>query len=230
MALARVQAKTGLNTTFASDVSSTAFASPLSNPSIIMVAWEGDAVAANGANTPTDTAGNTYVRILSKAVAATFDLEIWYALNTHTTASNIVRITDNGGGVDSIIAVEEWTGNKTSAPTDGSSSNSGSISPLTAGAFSSTHSNDLIFVGGVEAVGASDLTAGAGYSNLSQANTTFSNLGICSQVGAAGSYNGTFTSSVGVSWACGAGAIQDNTGGAAVAAIIHSLGLLGVGN
>lgn len=226
MALAQAQAaKTGLNTIFASSVSSTALASPLTNGSIIMVAWEGDAVAANGANTPTDTAGNTYVRVLSKAVAATFDLEIWYALNTHTTAANVVTITDTGGGVDSIIIVEEWIGNKSSTPTDGSSSNSGSLSPLTAGAFSTTHTNDLIWVAGVEAVAASDLTAGAGYSNLTQANTAFSNLGICSQVGAAGSYNGTFTSSVGVSWACGAVAIQDSTGGITV----KLLNLLGVG-
>lgn len=225
MAFSLLQTKTGLNTTFASSVASTAFANALTNGSIILVAWEGDAVAANGASTPTDTAGNTYVRVFSKAVAATFDLEIWYALNTHTTASNVVTITDNGGGVDSIIIVEEWSGNVSSSPTDGSSSNSGSLSPLTAGAFTTTHSNDLIWVAGVEAVNASDLTAGAGYTNLTQANTAFSNLGICSQVGPIASYNGTFTSTVGVSWACGAVAIKDTAG----ALSVHNLTLLGVG-
>lgn len=229
MALTLLQTKTGVDTTFASSVASTAFANPLTNGSIILVAWEGDAAtAANSANTPTDTAGNTYVRVISKLVTATFDLEIWYALNTHTTASNVVTITDTIGGSDGIIIVEEWSGNVSSSPTDGSSSNSGTTSPLTAGNIATTHSNDLIWVAGVEAVAANDLTAASGYSNLTQTSTAFSNLGICSQVGAAGSYNGGFTSSVGVSWACAAVAIKDTAAGLTVVPV-SNLSLLGVG-
>lgn len=225
MAYSLAQVKTGVNTTFASSVSSTAFANALTNGSLIVVWWEGDAVALNGANAPTDTALNVYTRAGSVAVAATFDLECWYTINTHTTAANIVTVTDNGGGVDSIVIVQEWTGNKSSAPIDGSSTNTGTLSPLTSGSFSTTHNNDLISVGGVEAVAASDLTAGAGYTNLTQANTAFSNLGTCSQVGGIAAYNGTFTSSVGVSWACAAIAFKDS----ATDPVVHFFSLLNAG-
>lgn len=229
MALAPAQAAvTGKNTTFASSVVSAALASPLTNGSIIMVAWEGDGVSsANSANVPTDTAGNTYTRVLSKLVTATFDLEIWTAQNTHTTASNKVTVTDTGGGIDSTVVVEEWTGQATSSFTDGSSSNSGNLSPLTAGNIVTTNANDLIWVAGCEAVGASDLTAATGYSRLAQTSTTFTNLGICSQVvSSTGTYNGGFTSSVGVSWACAAVAIKQ-AGGVVTASAVTNL-LMGV--
>lgn len=227
MALTRIQAKSGLNTTFASSVASTAFTSPLTNGSIIMVTVEADAGTANSINTPTDTAGNTYTRQKAVNVVATFELEIWTAQNTHTTASNVVTATDTNGGVDSIIIVEEWTGQATTTFTDGTSSNTGSLSPLTAGNIVTTNANDFIWVAGVEAVGASDLTAAAGYSNLTQANTTFSNLGICSQIVAAtGTYNGGFTSSVGVSWACASIAIKAVASGAVVVA--PTMALMGI--
>lgn len=225
MAFTRKQVASGTDTTFASSVNAT-FASPLTNNSIILLAWEGDgATATNKANTPTDTAGNTYVRVLSKLVSATFDLEIWYALNTHTTASNKVTVTDTLAGADGTLIIEEWTANATSSPTDGSNSNSGTISPLTAGAIATTNANDLIWVAGCEAVGANDLTAATGYSNLTQTHTTFTNIGICSQVvSSTSSYNGGFTSSTGVSWACGAVAIKQ-----AVTGSVSLLSVLGVG-
>lgn len=206
MALTRVQAATAKNTTFASVVTTTGITTTAGH--IVMVCAEADTVAANGI-TITDSKANTWTRVISKSVVATFDLEIWYSILTSAGASHTFTATDNGGGVDSIIIVEEWSGQAASAPTDGSSSNSGTGSPLTAGTITTTNANDLIWVAGAQAVGALDLTASTGYSNLTQNSTTFSNLGICSQVvSATGSYNGGFTSTVSVNWAAGAVAIK----------------------
>lgn len=230
MALSRLQATSGVDTTFASSVNAT-FASPLTSGSIILLAWEGDVGAANSANTPTDTAGNTYVRVLSNSVLSTFDLEIWYALNTHTTASNKVTVTDTIGGSDGILVIEEWSGAATSSPTDGSASAgdaTGLSSTPNSGSFSTANAADLIWTAAAITLGANDLSAGTGYSNLTQNHTTFSNLGIASKVVAAtGSYAGAFTSSAVGSWACGAVAIKQLAGGTTV--VLPFKSLMGVG-
>jgi hypothetical protein len=202
MAFSRIQAASGTDTTFASSVSAT-FASANMAGNTILLAWEGDTGAVNAANTPTDTAGNTYTRLISKSVAATFDLEIWIATNIKYKVGNVVTVTDTIGGSDGALIVEEWAGGSLLPVVDGSSSNSGTGSPLTSGAFTPATDTILLWVAGAESVGASDLTAAAGYSNLTQVATAFSNLGICSQVVTVpASQNGGFTSIVSVSWAC----------------------------
>jgi hypothetical protein len=215
MALARVQASSGVNTTFASSVQSAAFASPLTNGSIILVAWEGDGVTStNVANTPTDTAGNTYVRVSSTLENATFDLEVWYTLNTHTTAANKVTITDTGAGIDSIIAVEEWTGAASVTPVDQQTSATSGASPSTAlnsGATSATtNANDLIWVAGAAAISGNHLSLAGSFTNLTQNSTTFSNLGIASQVvSTTGAQTGVMTVSSSSSWCCAVVAIKE---------------------
>jgi hypothetical protein len=199
----RIQSVTGANTTFASSVSAT-FTSPNDNGNIILLAWEGDSAAGtNTANTPTDTAGNTYKRLISTAIAATFDLEIWVAYNIKPKAGNVVTVTDTNAGVDSLLIAEEWSGATMVTALDGSSGTTGSGSPLTSGNIITSAPNVLLWVAGVEAIGANDLTASTGYSGLNQTSTTFSNLGVCSQVTTSPStYNGGFTSIVTAQWVC----------------------------
>lgn len=204
MALTRVQAASALNTGFASSVAVTI--TPTSG-NILLAAIEADTVAANGI-TVTDNHSNTWTRIRSISVASTFDLEIWWAKAT-TSTSTTVTATDNGGGVDSIICIEEWSGSAVTSPTDGSNTGSGVGTALADAGYTTTNANDLIWCAGVVALGANDLSAGSGFSNLTQNHTTFSNLGICSKVvSSTGSYAGSLTSSGSASWGAASVAIK----------------------
>lgn len=196
------QTASATDTTLASSVTAT-FTNVTQNGSIILLAWEGETGGANSANTPTDTAGNIYTRVLSKSVAATFDLEVWYAINKASTASNAVVVTDTLGGKNGILIIEEWTGADSVTVVDASNSNSGTGSPLTPGSISTVQQNELIWVAGVESVGASDLSANTGLGNLTQASTVTTNLGIASTtVASLTTSNVGFTSIVSVAWAC----------------------------
>ena len=195
MALRREQSATGVNTSFASTVTAT-FSNTLQIGSLIILAWEGDsATATNKANTPTDTAGNTYVRAVSVVSSAVFDLEIWYAINQKAQASNAVTVTDSLAGVDSTLVIEEWTGADSVTVLDKSSSATGSSTALDSGNMVTLQPDLILWGAGAAAVGSSQLTVGAGYSNLTQTATTFSNIACESQVVAAtGQYKATFGS------------------------------------
>lgn len=208
MAPARVQQTSGVDSSNASSVSAT-FASPNIAGNIIILAFESDLGLANSANTPTDTAGNTYVKITSVQVAAAFDLEIWAAFNIKVKTGNVVTVTDTNGGVNGSVIAEEWSGVSTIAANDGTSTNTGvASSTLTAGNIVTTRAIDVVWVAGAAKVGAADLSAGSGYSNFSQVNTASSNMGVCSQVtSVTGTYNGTETCSLGVTWAAAAVAL-----------------------
>ena len=99
------------------------FSTALTNPSIIFV--EEYAVGTPSSfPVPTDTAGNTYVdcgpgKILYNSSAVT--LECFYALNTHTTASNIVTIHASSSVTYMNGTAFEVTGGATSSPIDGGS-------------------------------------------------------------------------------------------------------------
>lgn len=212
MALSRIQATSGTDTTFASQCSTTAFASPLINGSIILVAVEFDTGATNSVNSMIDTAGNTYTRILSRNETGVFNLEMWYAQNTHTTASNIVTAHDTSGGVDSVICAEEWTGQGSGNPIDVSISANDTGVPSTAlnsgTTTATTNATELIWCAGAVAGSSNTLTPGSGYSNVTQNSTTFSTLGIESKtVASIGTQSGTFTANASGSWCCGVVAI-----------------------
>jgi hypothetical protein len=125
---------------------STTFSSALTNGSLIIVGVGNSAGTTFG--TPTDTAGNTYAdcgpgKVLFNASGSA--IQCFYAINTHTTASNVVSAT----GVQWIEA-SEWTGNKSSAVLDASvanpsaSSGTGGGQNMTSTAATTTHSGDLI--------------------------------------------------------------------------------------
>lgn len=200
----QLQVASGVNTAFASSVLAT-FKKPMAPGSIILLAWEGDGVSAtNVANTPTDTAGNLYSRLVSKNLAATFDLEVWYAVNNASTPNNVVTVTDTGAGIDSIVSVEEWANLITISPLDQSASNTGSSTALSSGASSVTiNPFDLVWVAGVAAISGNHLSLAGSFSLLNQNSTTFSNLGTASMlVKTTGAQTGLMTVSSPVSWAC----------------------------
>ena len=203
---ARIQtAPPGLDTTFSSTVTAT-FGSPNTAGNAILLAWEGDTGAAGSANTPTDTAGNTYTRLLTKSLADVFDLEVWVAHGIAAKTGNAVTVTDTIGGSDGILIIEEWSG--LASALDAVSSATGAGTTLAAGAFTLTRGADLVWAAGVQNQSANDLTAGAGFTSLTQAHTSFSNLGICSQFAGAGTFNGGFTSSASSpTWSAGAVAL-----------------------
>lgn len=206
---AQRQAASGTDTTFASSVQAT-FSSPNFKGNTILLAWEGDAsLTTNTANTPTDTAGNTYYRVTSQNISGTFNLEVWVAYNIKASASNTVTVTDTIGGANGIVIVEEWSGiSGINSPDNfaGTTDNTGVSTALSSGAFSTKTSACLIWVAGYTTITGVSLSAGSGYSNLTTASTPgFSVLGICSKVVTdSSSYTGTMTSAVASSWGCAA--------------------------
>jgi hypothetical protein len=201
MALARVgSVHTGTNTTFASTVTTASWTS-VSGNALIAIA-EADVVAQNGI-TISDNKGNTWNRVISTAVASTFDLEVWVALNITGGATHTVTAADNGGGVDSLIIVEEWSGVALASAIDKFAGASGTSTAANSGATAATTQADELVIGAVVASGNRTFTAGAGFSNGNKVNTTFSSLFFESQIVAAtGAQTATATISASVSWAC----------------------------
>jgi hypothetical protein len=223
MALARVGVHTGTNTTFASSVTTASWTSTTGNLLIAVV--EADTVAQNGI-TVTDSKSNTWSRLISTSLAATFDLEIWYTVLTTGGASHTVTATDNGGGVDSLIIVEEWSGSATS-PADKSAGATGTVSTALNSGSSGVlaQAAELIICAGV-ASGNVTMTAGGSFTNLNKVNTVFSTLAFASQVVASTSaVTGTMTSGTIGSWVCQVGTFKELV----TASNIRNLALLGVG-
>ncbi len=105
-----------------SPISLPSFSASLTNPSIIVVQ---EFAVANPSSfpVPTDTAGNTYVDAgPGKATwnGSADSMEVFYALNTHTTASNVVTISASSAVSIAGLAYE-ITGGATSSPIDGGS-------------------------------------------------------------------------------------------------------------
>jgi hypothetical protein len=97
------------------------FANHLTNPSIILVGVANTNTTT--INTPSDTAGNTYidsgagvVNLNASIYSQTWAIKLFYALNTHTTASNVISASNTSGQIS--MVAEEWTGGLTSSPVD----------------------------------------------------------------------------------------------------------------
>lgn len=189
----------GTNTGFASSVPTSSFTSTVGNMLVAFV--EADTVAANGV-TVSDNKGNSWARVKSQALAATFDLECWVSVITTGGAGHIVTGTDNGGGVDSLIIVEEWSGEAVS-PTDVTAGATGTSTAANSGATASiAQANEAVF-GATAASGNNTFTVGAGYSNGNKVNTTFSSLHVESKItSSVATQTATATISASVSWVC----------------------------
>jgi hypothetical protein len=147
----------------------TAFANTLSNPSLIVVLTQGPV----GTFSVTDSAGNSYIdcgpgQMVYNSSAT--GLQCFYAVNTHSTSSNIVSFASTAGGAMKVTAME-WTGGAITSPIDvtqnsGSNVNTGSgggqnVSSQTA----VTTGTDLVI--GITGVAAGTLTTGTGFTTSS---------------------------------------------------------------
>jgi hypothetical protein len=106
--------QTGKLTGTAASLSTAAFANALHNTSTIIVAI-GDGEAGNSYYTISDTAGNSYGDVGEGIVMVRYNIwsQVFYALNTHTTASNIVTVTPSSGTLSyARIIAAEFTGGK----------------------------------------------------------------------------------------------------------------------
>jgi hypothetical protein len=142
----------------------TAFSNALTNPSIIIV---GVLFNSSTSYTPTDTAGNTYLDSGAGAVAwSTHYIQTFYALNTSTTSSNAVCVTNTSGTVR--ISATEWTGGATSSAVDVWASNSnastgtGGGQNATSTAVSTTANGELIY----GLVAGSYMSVGTGFTQI----------------------------------------------------------------
>lgn len=196
--VARVQMFSGTNTAFASSVTTGSVTVTAGN--LIICSAEADTVALNGI-TMTDSKSNAWTRVKATSSAATFDSEVWYAIATVGGASYTVTATDTGGGVDSLIICEEWSG-ASATPVDVSAAASGITSTaLNSGATASTAQNNEIVIGAGSASGNVTMTAGGTYTNLNKVNTTFSTQAFESKiVSSTGAQTADMTSGTSGTW------------------------------
>jgi hypothetical protein len=146
-------------------VSTAAMAHALTNPSIIVVGVLLD--TSGTVPTPTDTAGNTYHDSGEGQVnTSSWRLELFYANNTHTTASNVVSVS-YGSSIGMSVEAAEFTGGATSSPVDqfsGTSSGStgtGGGQNLSTPAENTTRNGELIV--GFQVDFSAAANAGAGF-------------------------------------------------------------------
>lgn len=226
----RIQVTSGSNTSFSSTVTTSAFGSNTTVGNILIAVCEADVTSTNGC-TVTDNKGNSWTRILSQAPSTVFDMEMWYTVITSGGSSHTVTMTDTGGGVDSNLIVEEWSGNA-NTPFDVSASAqdvTGISTAPNSGATASTALTDELVIGGTAVAGAPTLTLGSGYTNLTRVATTFTALGFESKVvSATGAQTATFTAGAAGSWACGVATFKNTSAGVLVVRILRRM-RLGIG-
>ncbi len=200
MSFSRVQAFSGQNTSFASVVTTSSVTATAGN--LMIAVAEADTVVQNGI-TVTDSKGNTWNRVISTSIAATFDSELWYSVIATGGSGYTVTANDNGLGVDSLIIVEEWSGAALTSAADKSAGTSGIGTALSSGATAATVQAAELVIGAGVVSGDVTMTAGATYSNLTEINTIFSTLAFESKVVAAtGVQTATMTAGTAGSWIC----------------------------
>lgn len=152
-----------------------AFASPLSDPSLIIVLATGPVGTFN----ITDTAGNTYTDCGAGQLLFNTSgnaVQCFYAANSTTTASNVVSFASSGGGTMKVTATE-FIGGALSSPVDVTQNSGNNASSGTGGGQNvssgpaTTTGADLVV--GVTGVTAGTLTAGTGFSATSTASLEY---------------------------------------------------------
>jgi hypothetical protein len=151
-----------------------AFTSALTNPSLIVVSVT--IRTAGSILTPTDTAGNTYVDSGASGVPGDGGTcRIFYALNTHTTASNVVSISNPLSKTMTIVAME-FTGGVTVSPVRAFATNptvTASGANMTSTAIAGTVAGDLLVGSTIDFNVGSGLSAGSGYTASSDPSCVY---------------------------------------------------------
>lgn len=200
-AVARVQAFSGTNTTFVSSVTTSSVTVTAGN--LIICTAEADVATSMSIS---DSKGNAWTLFQTNTIAATFIHNTWYSIATIGGSSYTVTATDNGGGVDSLIICEEWSGavsslatvaDKNTGATDGGVPGTA----MSSGASAVTTQAAEIVIGTGVAAGAPTLTLGATYSNLTRVATAFTAIGFESKIVAAtGAQTSTLTAGAASTW------------------------------
>lgn len=159
MAIAYVTGGTGGG--FDTTNATTAFVATAGN--LIVVACSQVNNSTQTWNTPTDTAGNTYVNIAAcRNASFRGTMDVWYAANITGHATNVVTVTTGSIVGYSVIAVT-YSGVTTSSPLDqGAIGTSSAASSVTSASFTPA-TDGLAVAFGQTGNGAGTYTAGTGY-------------------------------------------------------------------
>jgi hypothetical protein len=174
---------------------SSAFSSPLTNPSLIIVAVSNTSTGT--LNTPTDTATNSYIDSgAGKVLLGSWAFQLFYALNSHTTASNFVYMTNGANPNHAEIWALEFTGGATSNPVDKYTSNanantgSGGGQNVVVGPLTPSYSGEL-FVGVNNATNGLGVFTGSPWTTQ-EVNLSIGNEAVGAVQGTAAAFTGTW--------------------------------------
>ena len=147
------------------------FTNSLHNPSVIVFACK-DVAAAVSWQTPTDTAGHTYVdsgngNLTFNSGAA--DVQMWYALNTSTTSGNVITQPASGSyrcvGVEFYVSSGTISTDKIASQTNQNSGTAGGQNVSSTATSALSTAADLAI--GVGTVITGTMTAGTGFTATS---------------------------------------------------------------
>lgn len=182
------------------DTVSTGVFTSSTNPHNLLICWLSYNSATESISSITDTLGNTYAKavgpLTGTGTIAGYRQEIWYAANTIGGAGlNVTATLSSTFNASKDISCHEYSGAATSSPIDQVVEATGTSANATTANMTTTSANQMIFSAIIyEGTG----TGGAGHTQRSSLHTN------CSQdriVGAAGSYNASFTNLGTETWA-----------------------------
>ncbi|MBK7842833.1 MAG: hypothetical protein IPJ71_03925 [Bdellovibrionales bacterium] len=180
-------------------ISTGAFTSS-TNQSNLLICWLSYNSATESVSSISDTHGNTYAKaagpLTGTGSIAGYRQEIWYAANINGGSGLDVTATlSSTFNASKDISCHEYSGAATSSPIDQVVETTGSGANATTANMTTTSANQMIFSAVIyQGTG----TGGPGHTQRSSLHTN------CSQdriVGAAGSYNASFTNLGGETWA-----------------------------
>lgn len=196
-------------------VTSTNFASSVVAGHLLVALVASAAGASGDVSSVTDTAGNTYTKIL-EFTTLNLDITVWIVWNCIGGAS--FNVTGHVGAVgtnDASIVVQEFSGVMRSAnPFDKSKSATGtSTSPNSGATATTTQATELIVGVLAHESTTTTIVTGSGYSALTTASLANCSAALESQVVAVtGAQTATFGLTASRPWGCGVVTIKDSAG------------------
>jgi len=171
--LAQTWTKNNDQTTSGTGSLAVTFTNNLHNPSVIVFACK-DVAAASSWQTPTDTAGHTFVDSGNGNLtfnSGSADLQMWYALNTSTTSGNVITQPASGTyrcvGVEFYVSSGTISADKIASQTNQNTGTAGGQNVSSTATSALSTSADLAI--GVGAVITGTMTAGTGFTAASHA-------------------------------------------------------------
>lgn len=113
-------------------------------------------------STVTDTAGNSYGRIVNAFTIGTALIDVWYAFNITGHASNVTTVALSSGSIYASVTCSQFSGLGTSASFGANSNATGTGTAISSGSVTTTGSDSVIYAYAMNGNGA-NWTAGTGY-------------------------------------------------------------------